>query len=163
MRMPGVRKVVPVDGVGVAVVADTFLNAKTALAALPVEWNIGAEGSASFETISAMLKEGLAAERAFIGNKAGDAAAAIAGAARKVETTYSFPYQHHVTMEPMNATALYTAEKCEVWCGTQNGEAALAAAAEASGLPLAKCEVYKQSLGGGFGRRAARTMCARRC
>jgi isoquinoline 1-oxidoreductase beta subunit len=153
MRMPGVKKVVPVDGVSVAVVADTFWNAKTALAALPVEWDIGAEGSVSSETISAMLKEGLAAERAFIGNKAGDAAAAIAGAARKVEATYSFPYQHHVTMEPMNATALYTAEKCEVWCGTQNGEAALAAAAEASGLPLAKCEVYKQLLGGGFGRR----------
>lgn len=153
MRMPGVKKVVPVDGVSIAVVADTFWNAKTALAALPVEWDIGAEGSVSSETISAMLKEGLAAERAFIGNKAGDAAAAIAGAARKVEATYSFPYQHHVTMEPMNATALYTAEKCEVWCGTQNGEAALAAAAEASGLPLAKCEVYKQLLGGGFGRR----------
>ena len=153
MRMPGVKKVVPVDGVSVAVVADTFWNAKTALAALPVEWDIGAEGSVSSETISAMLKEGLAAERAFIGNKAGDAAAAIAGAARKVEATYSFPCQHHVTMEPMNTTALYTAEKCEVWCGTQNGEAALAAAAEASGLPLAKCEVYKQLLGGGFGRR----------
>ena len=48
-------------------------------------------------------------------------------------------------MEPMNATALYTADKCEVWAPTQNGEAALAAAAEASGLPVAKCEVYKHA------------------
>jgi isoquinoline 1-oxidoreductase beta subunit len=56
-------------------------------------------------------------------------------------------------MEPMNATALYTPERCEVWCPTQNGEAALAATAEASGLPVAKCEVYKTILGGGFGRR----------
>ena len=53
----------------------------------------------------------------------------------------------------MNATARYTADKCEVWCGTQNGEAALAAASEAAGLPVAKCEVYKLMLGGGFGRR----------
>ena len=83
----------------------------------------------------------------------GDAKAAIDGAAKKVEAIYSFPYQHHVTMEPMNATARYTADKCEVWCGTQNGEAALAAASEASGLPVAKCEVYKLLLGGGFGRR----------
>src|SRR5690606_20184241 len=56
-------------------------------------------------------------------------------------------------MEPMNATALYTPEKCEVWVPTQNGEASLAAAAEASGLPVNQCEVYKIHLGGGFGRR----------
>jgi isoquinoline 1-oxidoreductase beta subunit len=67
--------------------------------------------------------------------------------------TYSFPYQSHANMEPMNATALYTPDKCEVWCGTQNGEAALAATAEAAGLPVAKCDVYKQMLGTGFGRR----------
>ena len=56
-------------------------------------------------------------------------------------------------MEPMNATVLWTPDKCEVWCGTQNGEAALAAASEAAELPVAKCDVYKQMLGGGFGRR----------
>jgi len=64
-------------------------------------------------------------------------------------------------MEPMNATARFTpasgggAERCEVWTPTQNGEAALAAAAEAAGLPPAQCEVYKVHLGGGFGRRGA--------
>ena len=56
-------------------------------------------------------------------------------------------------METMNATARWTPERCEVWCPTQNGEAALAATAEAAGLPPAKCEVYKLNLGGGFGRR----------
>jgi len=56
-------------------------------------------------------------------------------------------------MEPLNATALYTADKCDVWCGTQNGEAAFAATLEASGLPADKCEVHKLILGGGFGRR----------
>jgi isoquinoline 1-oxidoreductase beta subunit len=100
-----------------------------------------------------MLKEGLTATEAYIGNKAGDAAGAIAGAAKKVEATYAFPWQNHAPMEPMNATALYTPDKCEVWCGTQNGEAALAAAAEAAELPVAKCDVYKLMLGGGFGRR----------
>ena len=100
-----------------------------------------------------MLKEGLDADQAFVGNKAGDAKAAIAGAAKMVEAVYSYPYQSHATMEPMNATALYTPDKCEVWCPTQNGEAALAAVAEASGLPVDKCDVYKLLLGGGFGRR----------
>ena len=73
---------------------------------------------------------------------------------KKVEAVYSYPYQHHVTMEPMNATARYTPDKCEVWCSTQNAEAALATTSEASGLPVPKCDVYKTFLGGGFGRRS---------
>jgi len=58
-------------------------------------------------------------------------------------------------METMNATARFTSDRCEVWTPTQNGEAALAATAEAAGLPPEKCEVYKLLLGGGFGRRGA--------
>ena len=56
-------------------------------------------------------------------------------------------------MEPMNATALYTPDKCEVWCGTQDGEGAFAAAVQTSGLPANKVDVHKVMLGGGFGRR----------
>jgi isoquinoline 1-oxidoreductase beta subunit len=152
-KMPGVKKVVAIDGNAVVVVADTYWNARTALAALPADWDVGKLGEVQTETIAATLKEGLDASEAFVGNKVGDAKAAIDGAAKKVTATYAFPYQHHVTMEPMNATARYTADKCEVWCGTQNGEAALAAASEACGLPVAQCEVYKMMLGGGFGRR----------
>ena len=152
-KMPGVKKVVAIDGNAVAVIADTYWNARTAIAALPVEWDFGKLAEVQNDTIKASLKEGLGASEAFVGNKVGDAKAAIEGAAKKVEATYSFPYQHHTTIEPMNATALYTADKCEVWCGTQNGESALAAAADASGLPVAKCDVHKMLLGGGFGRR----------
>jgi isoquinoline 1-oxidoreductase beta subunit len=101
-----------------------------------------------------MLKAGLDAEKTFIGNQQGDVKAAIAGAAKKVEAVYAYPYQNHAAMEPMNATALYTPDKCEVWTSSQNGEAALAAAAEAAGLPVDKCDVHKFLLGGGFGRRA---------
>jgi isoquinoline 1-oxidoreductase beta subunit len=151
--MRGVKKVVPVGETGVAVVADNFWNAKTAVAAVPIVWDEGANVNVNSATIADVLKEGLDAEQAFVGNKAGDAAAAIVGAAKVVEAVYSYPYQSHATMEPMNATALYSTEKCEVWCPTQNGEAALAATAEASGLPVEKCEVYKLLLGGGFGRR----------
>jgi len=100
-----------------------------------------------------MLKAGLDAETKFIGNQQGDAKAAIANAAKKVEAVYSYPFQNHATMEPMNATAVYAPDKCEVWTSTQNGEAALAAASEAAGLPVDKCDVYKLLAGGGFGRR----------
>jgi isoquinoline 1-oxidoreductase beta subunit len=152
-KMPGVKKVLSIDNNAVVVVADTYWNAKTALERLPVEWDMGKNGDVQQDQITAMLKEGLTATEAFVGNKVGDAKAAIEGAAKKVEATYSFPWQSHANMEPMNATARYTPDKCEVWCGTQNGEAALAAAAEAAELPVAKCDVYKQMLGTGFGRR----------
>ena len=151
--MAGVKKVVKVGDTGVAVVADTYWHARTALAALPVEWDLGEGAKASSATIAEFLKEGLTAEQAFIGNKTGDAKGAIAGAPRKFEQVYSYPNLNHATMEPMNATALYTADKCELWGPTQNGEAALAALAEETGLPVGKCDVHKTILGGGFGRR----------
>jgi isoquinoline 1-oxidoreductase subunit beta len=151
--MPGVKTVVQVGPNAVAVVAETWWQAKTALEALPITWDNGPNAAATSESIAAMLHAGLTAEQAFEGNKAGDARAAIAGAAKTVEATYSYPFQNHACMEPMNATALWTPEKCEVWCPTQNGEAALAAAIEASGHPAAKCDVHKVHLGGGFGRR----------
>ncbi|MBR0872016.1 xanthine dehydrogenase family protein molybdopterin-binding subunit [Bradyrhizobium tropiciagri] len=153
-NMKGVKKVVQVGDSGVAVVADTWWHAKTALDALPIVWDEGDNAKVSSETIAKWLAEGLDnAQPAYVGNQNGDAKAAIAGAAKKVEAVYSYPYQNHATMEPMNATVLYTSEKCEVWCGTQNGEAAFAAALEASGLPPEKVDVHKLMLGGGFGRR----------
>ncbi|RDJ20939.1 xanthine dehydrogenase family protein molybdopterin-binding subunit [Bosea caraganae] len=153
--MPGVKHVLPVGDTAIAVVAETWWQAKTALDALPIVWDEGENAKVSSESIAAWLKEGLDAPQAVVGNQVGDVKAAIAGAARTVEAVYSYPFQNHATMEPMNATALWTPERCEVWTPTQNGEAALAATAEASGLPLAKCEAYKIDLGGGFGRRGA--------
>lgn len=152
--MKGVKKVVKVGDTAVAVVADTWWHAKTALDALPIVWDEGDNAKVSSESIAKWLAEGLDdSQPAYVGNKNGDVKAAIAGAAKKIEAVYSYPYQNHATMEPMNATALYTADKCEVWCGTQNGEAAFAAVLEASGLPAEKCDVHKVMLGGGFGRR----------
>jgi isoquinoline 1-oxidoreductase beta subunit len=150
---PGVKKVVPVGESAVAVVADTWWHAKTALDAMPIEWDTGPNAQVSSASIAAILKAGLDAPEAIVGNQSGDVRAALASAARKVEATYSYPYQNHATMEVMNATARWTPERCEVWAPTQNGEAALANAAEAAGLPVAKCDVHKLHLGGGFGRR----------
>ncbi len=154
MGMKGVKKVVRVGDTAVAVVADTWWHAKTALEALPIVWDEGDNAKVSSESIAKWLAEGLDnAQPAYVGNTNGDAKAAIAGAAKKVEAVYNYPYQNHAAMEPLNATVLYTPDKCEVWCGTQNGEAAFAATLEASGLPADKCDVHKMMLGGGFGRR----------
>lgn len=156
---PGVKKVVRVGDDAVAVVADTWWHAKKALDALPIEWGLGANAKVQQVEIDAMLKAGLTAEQAVVGNSnnngSGDVKTAMAASARTLEAVYSYPHQNHATMETMNATARVSATRCEVWTPTQNGEAALAAASEASGLPPAQCEVYKLPLGGGFGRRGA--------
>jgi isoquinoline 1-oxidoreductase beta subunit len=155
LKRPGVKKVVKVGDDAVAVVADTWWRAKTALDALPIQWDLGPNAKESSASFAETLKAGLDAKEAIVGNQVGDAAAAIAAAPRKVSAVYTYPHQNHATMETMNATAKWTPERCEVWTPTQNGEAALAATAEAAGLPPAKCEVYKLHLGGGFGRRGA--------
>jgi isoquinoline 1-oxidoreductase beta subunit len=154
MGMKGVKHVLKVGDTAVAVVADTWWQAKTALDALPVEWDDGGNGKVSSASIAEMLKAGLDADQAFVGNKAGDAKAAIASAAKKVEAVYSYPFLNHAPMEPMNTTARYTADKCEVWVPTQDGESTFAAVLASSGLPAEKCEVYKINIGGGFGRRS---------
>jgi isoquinoline 1-oxidoreductase beta subunit len=152
---PGVKKVLQVGDSAVAVVADTWWRARTALDALPIEWDFGENVKTSNADVAAMMKEGLTAEQAAVGNSNGDVKAALAGAARKIEAVYSYPHQNHATMETMNATARWTPERCEVWTPTQNGEAALAATTEAAGLSQKQCDVYKIHLGGGFGRRGA--------
>jgi isoquinoline 1-oxidoreductase beta subunit len=151
--MPGVKKVVRVKESAVAVVADTWWHARHALDALPIVWDEGPGAGQSSATIAEHLKEGLTAETTNGGRQNGDPLKAIAQAAKKVEAVYSTPFLAHATMEPMNATARITSDKAEAWVPTQNAEASLAALSEASGVPLANCEVYRHDLGGGFGRR----------
>jgi isoquinoline 1-oxidoreductase subunit beta len=150
---PGVRKVVKVKDSTVAVVADTWWRAKSALEALPIVWDEGTNASVSSATIAERLQEGLSTEVTNGSRQNGDAPKAIAEAAKKVEAVYATPFLSHATMEPMNATVRLSADKAECWVPSQNVEASLAALSEASGVPLNKCEVYRVDLGGGFGRR----------
>ena len=153
LQRRGVKRVVKVDNTTVAVVADTWWRAKTALDALPITWDEGPNASESSATIAARLKEGLTANDAFADTSVGNALKAIEAAAKKIEAVYTTPFLAHATMESMNCTVRLSAGKAEAWVPTQNGEASLSALSTASGVPLANCEVYKQDLGGGFGRR----------
>src|SRR5215468_3182059 len=150
---PGAPKAIKVNDRTVAVVADTWWRAKTALDALPIVWDEGSNAAQSSATIAEHLKEGLAASVTNGERQNGDALAALASAAKKVEATYGTPFLAHACMETMNCTARISSDRAEVWVATQNAEASLAALSEASGVPLAQCEVFKHDLGGGFGRR----------
>lgn len=152
--MRGVKGAVRVNEGTVAVLADTWWRAKTALDKLPIVWDEGEYAKASSATINATLKAGLSETGGkYAGRTEGDALKAIKGAAKTIEATYSTPFLAHACMEPMGCTVRYTPERAEAWVPTQNGEASHTALSESCGLPLDKCEIYKMDLGGGFGRR----------
>src|SRR3989442_1470941 len=165
--VPGVRHVVPLDaspwtgtngawGVGcaaaVAVVADSYWQAVTGRRALEIEWDEGDNGSLNSDAIRAQFAR-LAEQPGVEARKNGDAAVALAGAAKQVEAVYEVPFLHHATMEPMNCTAHVRADGCDVWAPTQNQTRAQEVAAELTGLPKERVRVHTTFLGGGFGRR----------
>jgi isoquinoline 1-oxidoreductase beta subunit len=149
--MPGVKAAVEVPN-GIAVVADSFWRAKTALEVMPVEWDPGAHANTSSAEFQKMFRAALDKE-GVVANEKGDALAALKGAAKVVEADYEAPYLAHATMEPMNCTAQVTPERVDVWLGTQNPEGALTAAAEFTGVAPDNVYVHNCFLGGGFGRR----------
>jgi len=150
--MPGVKQVVVAED-WIAVVATNWWQANQALKAVKVEWENGSKGSVSSESIMTYLRDGLEVKNAPVARKDGDADQAFASAHRVLEAEYTTGFMNHATMEPQNATALYTDDRLEVWVGTQNGETSIAAASEVSGLPLDKVYIHKMHAGGGFGRR----------
>ena len=150
--MAGVRKIVAVPA-GVAVIADTFWQAKMAREALQVNWD---EGSMQNFSTSQMMQE--FRERAKTPGtsvrKEGDAAGALVNAAKKIEAVYEVPYLSHLMMEPLNCTVDLRPDSCEVWTGSQFQTVDRANAAKVAGLPNEKVQLHTTFLGGGFGRRA---------
>ena len=152
-KMRGVKKVLR-EADFVAVIADSWWRANEALKKVNIEWDQGGNGKASNETITAMLREGLADPNLPQARKTGDVQTALASAAKIVEAEYHSPYLNHATMEPQTCTAWFRPDGfLEVWTSTQNGEASLETAARTAGLPPEQVEVHKMMLGGGFGRR----------
>jgi len=154
LKKRGIQSVVKLDDYAIAVVADSWWRAKTALEELPIVWDEVNNGQVSSQTIAEHLKEGLTSDKnVFADTNLGQFEEAYGASAKKLEAVYSTPFVTHACMEPMNCTVLYTSERAQAWVPSQNAEAALAALADGSGLPIEKCEAYNQTLGGGFGRR----------
>jgi isoquinoline 1-oxidoreductase beta subunit len=150
--MRGVKRVVAGED-WVAVVADNWWRAHNALQGLPLEWDIAENGNVSSESIREFLRTGIDAAEVPVARKDGDIQTAFAGAAKVIEAEYYTPFLNHATMEPQTATAWLRDDRLDVWVGTQNGEASIAAASETAGIPLENVYVHKMHAGGGFGRR----------
>ncbi len=147
----GVRQIVRLDD-AVAVVADHMGAAKKGLEALKIEWDDGQNAAVASLDIARELEQATLGVGA-VAQNIGDADKALAGAATKVEAIYQLPFLAHATMEPMNCTAHFRKDECELWLGTQAIARVQAFAAKAAGLPVDKVIVHNHLIGGGFGRR----------
>jgi isoquinoline 1-oxidoreductase beta subunit len=153
--IPGVKAVVAVDS-GVAVVADHFWPAKLGRDALSVEWDEGALASLSSAGQSQQYAE-LADLPGLVAAQRGEVALALAGAPKRLDAVYEFPYLAHAPMETLNCTVEVRPDACEIWVGTQMQTLDRDAAAAITGLPKEKVKLHTTYLGGGFGRRAVGT------
>lgn len=150
--VPGVVSVVQVPG-GVAVVAKGFWAAKQGRDALKVEWDDSKAEKRSSDAIMAEYRQ-LADKPGASARKDGDATQALAGAAKKISATYSFPYLAHAPMEPLDAVVKLTADSCEIWAGDQFQTVDQGNAARTAGLDPQQVKIHTLYAGGSFGRRA---------
>lgn len=150
--VPSVRDVVQVPS-GVAVIADHYWAAKLGRDALKVDWDLGPNAALDTNTLRAEFAK-LAGTPGPVAVQAGDAAAAMAKAAKTVEAEYAVPYLAHAPMEPLNCTVKIAADKCEIWTGTQFQTVDQQVASKITGLKPEQIFIHTTFLGGGFGRRA---------
>ena len=136
----------------VAVVADRYFRALSALRALPIEWEVGAAGTTNSVQFRKAYLDALD-QKGAVARHDGNVDAAMAMAAKMVEATYDVPIIAHAPMEPLNAIAHVQADRVDVWVGTQNADLALSFAAQASGQKPENVYVHNTFSGGGFGRR----------
>jgi isoquinoline 1-oxidoreductase subunit beta len=148
----GVRQLVKMPS-AVAVVAETWWQAKTAIENLQPIWAYDNNEKTSSERIATLLREGLEAADAEVAREDGDVDVAFMSAAKIVTADYAVPFLNHATMEPQNCTAHVAPDKVEIWAPTQDGHLSLATAAAVAGVPQENVIVHKMMLGGGFGRR----------
>ena len=150
LKRAGVRKVVDI-GEGVAVIADHYWVAHSALADLRIQWDEGPGAELDTAAIYAQLERAQNRPGALV-KHSGDAAAVL-GSKKPIRATYSAQMLAHVALEPPNCVARVSERGVDVWASTQFPQGALAAAAQEAALDPGAVRVHPQFIGGGFGRR----------
>jgi len=167
-RVPGVVDVVSIEE-GVAVVADGYWAATQGRRALAITWDEGSLASLDSDAMRRQMAD-LAGSAGREARMVGDPAAALAGAATRLEAEYHLPLLAHATMEPMTCTADVRSDEVTVWVGTQFqagpmliAGGARGTAAKVAGVPIDRVDVITTYLGGGFGRRSEQDFVAMAC
>ena len=150
--MPGVKHVVQISD-GIAVVADTYWQARTALAAVDIQWDETAAANIDSAMIAAEMKQAANKPASPNFKKVGDAEAALKSAAKTIEAGYDIPFTAHATMEPMNFIADVKPDSCTLVGPTQFQQLAQGLIAGMLNMKPEQVTVRTTFLGGGFGRR----------
>lgn len=148
--MPGVQAVVDL-GTGVAVVASNTWLAAQACDAIEIEWGPAPYPETTDGMFDAIAQSFDSRANSTLRND-GDVTDIPEGAT-VVTAEYKVPYLAHATLEPMNATAHFTGDALEIWCGTQAPTLVQGKCASLAGLDSDQVRVHTTYLGGGFGRR----------
>lgn len=138
---------------GVVVIATSTWAAFKGRKALRVEWDLGENAANDNKKIEdEFAKAGEQFETPVYTQGSYETLKAEEGV-REIQATYINPHQAHALMEPMNATAHYDGDKCEIWVATQNASSVVLNVAKAVDIPEDKIAVHTQNSGGSFGRR----------
>jgi isoquinoline 1-oxidoreductase beta subunit len=151
LAVPGVRHVVEVPS-GVAVVGDDTWAVQRGRAALTVTWDEGPNAGLDSAAIRRMLEE-KSREPGHVARQEGDAAAALAAAARRVEAVYELPFLSHAPLEPQNCIAAWKDGGLEIVAPTQAPQLVQRFVAPEFGLAPEQVRVHTTLAGGAFGRR----------
>ncbi len=160
MQIKGVTRVIPVP-FGVAVFGNTVEATRAGRNALKVTWDTSGATARGFDSDKAMAEYARHGRdpnaKAMEWFKKGDAAKALAGAAKLMEAEYTSEHCYHAQMEPMNCIAKVApdGQSAEVWTGTQSNALAALVASNVLKTTPDKIRVHQHLLGGGYGRRVA--------
>jgi isoquinoline 1-oxidoreductase subunit beta len=155
-QLPGVQQVLEIHS-GVAVVADSYWQARKAAEAVEVQWQLPAEKWPSSADIASEYQRRMDSEKGTEATATGRVEDTLAGSANRHSAQFWTPYLAHATMEPMNATVRIQGGECDVWVGCQSPYLAQGFAARYSGVNREKVRIHNQFMGGGFGRRMTLT------
>ena len=153
LAVAGVKQVVKISS-GIAVIAQHYWAAKKGRDALEIEWDEGPNSKLSTETILAQFAAALKNNKDLPERNDGNIEQGLKNAGKTLDVVYIAPYQAHVCMEPMNATADVRSDGCDVYAPTQGQTATQDTAMAITGLAREKVKVHTTFLGGGFGRRS---------
>ena len=168
-KMPGVRKVIVVAGTlgddkvlplnpglepGVAILADTWWQAQSARKKLRIEWDYGSSASQSSASFEEQAVAALKQPFGKVVGEYGNVDAALEGASKVLEATYSFPFLPHNTLEPQGSTASFKDGKLEMWTTTQSPAGVRRLTARITGISEADVTIHMMRAGGSFGRRS---------